>query len=122
MNRHARHPSADYNTIPEREVTYSDDEDYNTIPWHRDFDRTEELRAELFARNPQIRQTFEPMSEEGVPALGWHLQNEESAQIRAYMQLKGVHHACVHVLICSAFNEYAFSASCLFGCDTHLST
>lgn len=31
MNWHARLPSADYSAIPEREVAYSDDHDYNTL-------------------------------------------------------------------------------------------
>ncbi|KAH9931357.1 uncharacterized protein B0H18DRAFT_991367 [Fomitopsis serialis] len=40
-----------------REVEFSDDPDFNTLAWHPEVDRMQELRRAWLAQNPQIRQT-----------------------------------------------------------------
>ncbi|KAH9935658.1 uncharacterized protein B0H18DRAFT_419849 [Fomitopsis serialis] len=40
-----------------QEVEYSDDHDFNTVAWHPEVDKMQELKDAWFSKNPQIRQT-----------------------------------------------------------------
>jgi len=39
-----------------QEVEYSDDHDFNTVAWHPEVDKVQELKNAWFSKNPQIRQ------------------------------------------------------------------
>lgn len=50
-------PSADVPAVSEQEVACSNDHDFNTLAWHPEVGRMEELKTDWFSRNPLIRQT-----------------------------------------------------------------